>query len=416
MATIVTRTDPTYLIVGLVVDRRTRAGLGGVQVEAWDLDTRYHDMLGQVASDEQGEFRVGFEPDYFGDFAPDRSPDLFFRVFIDGALVLSTQNTPRMNVARGRTQVTLEVDRPELPAAKADRINVEQSIKAIDWWRASDFRGVFREGGGKLATLGGVLGTNASRKLSSWDFEPVRGSGAQEKAVVQQSVTAATSALATQQVQVAEVREVDKSTRSTLKSLADTPLVLQRGDRVTLYQENGVVKYYTRVPAQSTSSIDQQAVARIDADVQLLKTQAQDVEGLKAAVGELKSADSAVERKLSDETGGLRERIGEVESLRRELVQLRQAQVERETEFTRLQRDLVALRTAQDGLSARLPAQRLEALELQLGLVHRPRAAQPAKAQAPKKTAAKVPSKSKATLSAKAPSKAPAKAPARGKS
>ena len=48
------RLDATYLIAGLVLDRRTREGVAGVQVEARDRDERFHDMLGQTFTDERG--------------------------------------------------------------------------------------------------------------------------------------------------------------------------------------------------------------------------------------------------------------------------------------------------------------------------------------------------------------------------
>ena len=75
---------PEYTVGGRVVDRTTRAGIRGVRVEAWDRDTRYHDLLGQAVTNADGQFAIGFDSAYFGDYAPDRAPDLFFKLFLDG--------------------------------------------------------------------------------------------------------------------------------------------------------------------------------------------------------------------------------------------------------------------------------------------------------------------------------------------
>ena len=262
-----------YLIRGVVVDRATQRGVRGVKVEAWDRDTRYHDLLGQVVTDEDGRFTIGYDDVFFGDFAPDRSPDLYFKVYLDARLVLDTFDKPRMNSPSGAMDVRLELDMPQLQPEGRDRITAEQAIKAVDWWRASDFKGVAREGGDKFKTIGRLLGGLAGRSLGNFDWEPVQPKGARESDIVNQDVTNAQRALALQQVEVTEVKAVTGGTRANLRLLKDYPATLKAGDRVTLYEENGVVKYYTRVETRTDAAPDGQAVARIDGDVQSLKAQ-----------------------------------------------------------------------------------------------------------------------------------------------
>lgn len=360
------RTDATYLILGLVVDKRTRQGIAGVQVEVRERDTRYHDILGQTVTDERGAFTIGFEPEDFGDYAPDAAPDVFFRLAIDGALVLDTQAQTMVNLQRGRTSVTLELERGTLEPAKPDRVSLPQMVKMLDWWQASDFKGVAREAGGKLGTLSSLLGERTARKLQAWDFAPVRPPATAENTVVGQAPQAAQSALAQQQVAVAEVRTVDASTRSVLRSLGDVPLALQAGDRVVLYQEDGKVRYYTRVPAEAAASIDQQTVAGLQADVGQLKAQALEVDTLRGAVTELRSTDAAQQQVLDADAQALRERSAELEAVKLELQQLRQSHAEKDVQIGKLTSDLVTLRKAQDNLAARLPLARLDALEQQL--------------------------------------------------
>lgn len=365
------RLDATYLIAGLVLDRRSREGVAGVQVEARDRDERFHDMLGQTFTDERGAFAIGFEPQDFGDHGPDHGPDLFFRLSIDGVLVKDTLPEALHNVQPGRTTVTLELDRPTLPDAKPDRVGVDQLVKVVDWWRASDFKGVAREGQGRLGTVAALLGSQASKQFKAWNFAPVTPSATRENAIVGQPLQQASSALAQQQVEVAEVRTVDASSRKVLRSLTDVPLTLKANDRVVLYQEDGVVKYYTHVPETKAASIDQQAVASLDADVQQLKRQALDQQALQGELGRLREADAAQDQRIADSHQALRERGATVDELQRELQQLRQNNAEKDALLAQLRGDLGTLRTAHDNLASRVAITRLERLEEQVRVLVR---------------------------------------------
>jgi len=373
-----------YVIRGVVVDRATQRGVRGVKVEAWDRDTRYHDLLGQVVTDEDGRFTIGYDSVFFGDFAPDRSPDLYFKVYLDAQLVLDTFDKPRMNAPAGAMDVRLELDMPQLQPEGRDRVTAEQAMKAVDWWRASDFKGVAREGGDKAKTIGRLLGGLAGRSLGDFDWQPVRPKGTRETDIVNQDVNHAQRALALQQVEVTEVKPVTGGTRDNLRLLKDYPATLKAGDRVTLYEENGVVKYYTRVEAKADTAPDGQAVARIDGDVQSLKAQIRTVDALRTEVDNLKSADSAVDQRLAETSAAARARDEEVARLERELNDVRRAAAAKDAEIERLRTDLTVVRATTDNLASRIPLERLEALELQ---VSRLRPLRPPASAAPRKTA-----------------------------
>lgn len=380
--------QPEYAIRGVVVERASQRGVRGARVEAWDRDTRYHDLLGQVVTDEEGRFTIGFDTVFFGDYAPDRSPDVFFKVYLDGREVLSTFEQPAVNVARGTRDVRLELDLAQAPAGGRDRISAEQAQKAVDWWRASDFRGAAREGGDKLRTVGRLFGGLAGSSLANFDWEPVRPRGTREKEVVGQDVQNAQRALALQQVEVTEVKTVSGGTRDNLRLLKDYPATLKAGDRVTLYEEDGVVKYYTRVPAPDAATVDAAAVARIDGDVQALKTQVRGVDALRTEVDNLKGADGSMEQRLAETTATVRAREEELARLERELHEVRRAAAAKDAELVQLRTDLAVVRAATDALSNRIPLARLEALEVQvsrLGPVREPR--RPPERSAPAKTA-----------------------------
>src|SRR5215510_2477655 len=101
-----------YYISGTVIDRKTRRGVKGLRVEAWDKDRVYNDLVGSAFTDEQGVFQIEFDESYFRELFQDRQPDLFFRVFREGALIRSTEDSVLWNVRAGETKITLDVDIP----------------------------------------------------------------------------------------------------------------------------------------------------------------------------------------------------------------------------------------------------------------------------------------------------------------
>jgi hypothetical protein len=101
-----------WKIVGRVLDAASGRPGAGLRVEGWDRDTKYHDLLGGAVTDVDGRFAFAFDERWFGDHAPDRLPDIFFRVFRRDALVHTTESEPRMNVPPGPVQVDLAVRLP----------------------------------------------------------------------------------------------------------------------------------------------------------------------------------------------------------------------------------------------------------------------------------------------------------------
>lgn len=394
-----------YVIQGVVVDRAKQAGVRGVRVDAWDKDTKYHDLLGQVVTADDGTFQIGFDSAYFGDFAPDHSPDLFFRVYLDGNVVLDTIDEPMMNAPRGITQVRLVIDMPsDVAATTPDRVDPVQALKILDWWQASDFRGVWTETKDKSGTVGKLSGSLAASALKNWNFAPVQPQATREKDVVGQDQAAAQRSLALQQVDVTDVQEVAAGgTASAVGSLRHYPLSLKPGDKVVLYTQNGKVLYYTRVPAVDPSGVDEQTVVRIDGDVQTLKAQVQGMDAIRASVANLQAADGDKEQRLSADADELKTQTDQVAKLQSDLASLRQSNADKDTQILKLQTDLASVRKAQDGLAARLPPlERLDALEAQLKLLQ---PATPRTRAVAKKTAATKAAPAKAKAAAKAPAK-----------
>jgi hypothetical protein len=102
----------TFRIAGRVIDRKTRLGAAGLQVEAWDKDLILDDLVGSAVTDEKGAFQMELDESYFKELFLDRQPDLFFKVFHEDKLIESTENSVLWNVKAGDTEITIEVDVP----------------------------------------------------------------------------------------------------------------------------------------------------------------------------------------------------------------------------------------------------------------------------------------------------------------
>jgi hypothetical protein len=383
-----------YVIQGTVVDRVTRAGVQGVKVEAWDRDTRYHDMLGVATTDANGRFTIGFQTAYFGDYAPDRSPDLFFKAFLGEREMLTTFETPMMNVQRGTTMVTLELQLPTINNKGVDRIGGLQALKALNWWGQSDFRGVWEQGKDKSKTVGKLFGAMGEKSLSSFNVKPIRPSPTTDSQIVNQTPLQAEKTLAVQNIQVTEVKQVSAGNKDNLVNLKDYPLVLKAGDRVTLYEENGVVKYYTRTPQPKSAGIDADKVVSIDSDMQTMKAQMREIDSIRSEMERLKENSQATGQMLGDGSKEVQAQAEELSKLRNELAIMRKSTAEKDAQLVKLRTDLDMIRTAQTNQTTNIPMSRLEALEAEIVRLRAPErvvAAEPVSGSAINKAVLSVP-------------------------
>lgn len=74
-------TTRVFQIIGKALDHKTRRGLAGIRIVAWDKDLVYDDQVGSAVTDTLGGFQITFSESAFREFFGDRQPDLYFKVF-----------------------------------------------------------------------------------------------------------------------------------------------------------------------------------------------------------------------------------------------------------------------------------------------------------------------------------------------
>ncbi len=340
-----------FEILGTVVERGTQKGVPNLRVEAWDRDVRFHSMLGCVTTDGAGQFRIRFTDEYFGDFGGDLLPDIFYRVYRDDTLILSTQDQVSENVQPGRIRVVLEIEPLQEPHARADRVDTDTAIKALTFVRESDFRGIAPD---SMIAAG----------FRSWDWAPVRPKDVRHSDVVGQDTQLAQTKLAAMNIQVDHVEPYDpKPGRAGGRMLTTVPPTLSPGDRLVLYEENGRVKYYAKVRDAPAASIEQEDVARLSEEVAAVRTEVGEVATLRSEVSELRTASDQQRTETTGRIDEVRTRVDELAELRAAVAQLRTEVDQRNQTIATLQSELTTVKEAQTQIQDSDLPQRLGRLE-----------------------------------------------------
>ena len=99
----------TSKVQGRVVDPVTQRGQKGLRVEVWDKDFIVSDLVGGATTSEDGNFRIQLDEPYVKELFIDRVPNLYFKVYLRGKLIKSTENSVLWNVETGDTEITIEI-------------------------------------------------------------------------------------------------------------------------------------------------------------------------------------------------------------------------------------------------------------------------------------------------------------------
>jgi hypothetical protein len=117
-----------FRIQGSVVSLETKVGISGLRVEAWDKDLLLDDLVGSSVTDSAGHFVIQFDETYYKELFLDRSPDLFFKVYKENELLVSTEDSVNWNVSNDLIPVVIEVDAEPSESTAGTTLVTEESI------------------------------------------------------------------------------------------------------------------------------------------------------------------------------------------------------------------------------------------------------------------------------------------------
>lgn len=113
--------NKNYLINGQVFHEKTKRGLGGLRVEAYDKDyITKDDYLGGANTDDEGRFTIRFTSEKSREWIFDKKPDLYFRVYDGNTLVKDTIDEVCWNVSKPEIEIVIPVDIPIEPGEEEE--------------------------------------------------------------------------------------------------------------------------------------------------------------------------------------------------------------------------------------------------------------------------------------------------------
>lgn len=132
-----------FVLSGRVIHAKSRGGVSGLLVQAWDKDLFFDDCLGEGTTDSTGHFRIAFAGERFREFLFDLRPDVYVKIYSGGVLVKSTENSVILN-ADVETAMSIEIDESGV-LGEASRGRVSGHVRLPDgsfypagWVRAFD--------------------------------------------------------------------------------------------------------------------------------------------------------------------------------------------------------------------------------------------------------------------------------------
>ncbi|MEO6980842.1 MAG: hypothetical protein ABI113_20780 [Mucilaginibacter sp.] len=247
-------------VTGQVVDSVEKTGMADLLVTAMENaatgativagDVLDQSILGTTKTDGNGRFSMAImDPN----LARGLAPDLFFNVYdADGKTLLTS--TFDYVVWNGSTQedVTIKIRREAVTPIGKDRVTTVQMRTAATFLTQSDFSGVLTHVKSQANTSFGVLGSSIVDSISKIKLTPLKVS-VPAATIVDTNVTAAGQTLTDQNIQYQVADYKPGLNKDLLQSVTGFNPVVRQGESVKLYQEDGVVKYYSIVKNTDTT-------------------------------------------------------------------------------------------------------------------------------------------------------------------
>jgi hypothetical protein len=121
--------NKNYIINGQVVHEKTKKGLPGLRVEAYDKDyITKDDYLGGAQTDDEGRFTIRFTSEKSREWIFDKKPDLYFRVYDGNTLVKDTIDEICWNVSKPEIEIVIPVDIPIEPGEEEEEPPIPEPV------------------------------------------------------------------------------------------------------------------------------------------------------------------------------------------------------------------------------------------------------------------------------------------------
>lgn len=323
-----------FTIAGEVIDSQTEKGIGRLRVEAWDLDTKYHDLLGVDTTSGQGKFNMTFDQSHFRDFSPEKAPDIFFKVYRGNRLIKSTEDSV-IKDAKVKTNATIKIDVQSVMRPGKDRIKAVQVMKTARFVKASDFTGALQEVGDKGNNFTGYVADIIKNSFINIDADPISAPEVRTRDIVNQDVAVATERFQSKNIAVNEVRAYQPGFNArSISELTNFPTRLEEGAKVNLYEQDGKVKYYSIEKPAKAAGVSEEVESNISA-LEERKSSLADNAEIRNELDTLKSEKVA----MTEELAGLK---NEIELMNQERAALQDTTELRQqlTELSDMQREL----------------------------------------------------------------------------
>jgi len=128
----------TFTITGKIINT-TRQALSNLRIEAWDSDLFFDDFVGEATSDANGSFQLSFSENRFKELFFDQRPDLYFKLFADGKLIHSTEDSVLWNIDCKEQEVVIILERnpnstdgTEPDETHAENLQLLRSLSSLD--------------------------------------------------------------------------------------------------------------------------------------------------------------------------------------------------------------------------------------------------------------------------------------------
>ena len=205
-------------------------------------------QLGTAKTNVNGRFQISLSADKINLESP---PDIFFNVYdVDGKTLLDqTYDYVAWN-ASTQDDVTITLYKPTVQQLTPDKLTVTQGLAISKFLAQSDFNGVITQVKSQVGTTFGVLGDSIVNSITKINLTPLS-VPVQSNSIVNNDVATATRHLTDQDIQYTVMDYNPALNKDLITSVTGYATVLKPGQTVNLYQQDGVVKYYSVVPVNA---------------------------------------------------------------------------------------------------------------------------------------------------------------------